>query len=423
MAAALIKGDTLAVGRDQGGHQDQGPGAAAHAHDRHLSDAADPLDVPIALGRGDARTPIPTDRPEADGTLDLGRHDLGRGHGRVGDPALPTGIGLDLRPGRSRRGRRATCWPTWCVGRSAPWTSARTLGGDGREPCATPAVPGWSSMAISAVDTALWDLEARLLGLPLHRLLGARPRRRSRSTAAAASPPYARGPAARAARAAGSTQGIPRVKIKIGESWGSRRERDLERVRLVRQTVGPDVEVFVDANGGYDAEQAVRVGRRLDDLGRHLVRGAGQLRRPRRAATGARGRDAGRRRRASTATASPTSRTCCAAETVDCVQVDVTRCGGYTEWLPHRRARRGARPRGVGALRARTARAGGHGDAEPAAPGVVPRPRPHRGAVPRRLPDSPGRRDRSARLAGTRPGRPDPRPRGVPRRLTAMSPG
>ncbi len=35
--------------------------------------------------------------------------------------------------------------------------------------------------------------------------------------------------------------------------------RDLERVPLARQTVGPDVEVFVDANGGYDAQQAVRV--------------------------------------------------------------------------------------------------------------------------------------------------------------------
>ncbi|GAB2331623.1 hypothetical protein STREPTOSP366_67720 [Streptomyces variabilis] len=49
--------------------------------------------------------------------------------------------------------------------------------------------PGIAAGAISAVDTALWDLKARLLGLPLVRLLGsARPVPRSRCTAAAASP-------------------------------------------------------------------------------------------------------------------------------------------------------------------------------------------------------------------------------------------
>src|ERR671929_221991 len=44
--------------------------------------------------------------------------------------------------------------------------------------------------------------------------------------------------------------GIPRVKIKIGESWGTREDRDLARVRIARETIGDDVELFVDANGG-----------------------------------------------------------------------------------------------------------------------------------------------------------------------------
>src|SRR3954447_970259 len=62
-------------------------------------------------------------------------------------------------------------------------------------------------------------------------------------------------------------EGIPRVKIKVGESWGTRTDRDLARTRLARQTVGDAVELFVDANGGYTVGQAVRMGRAYDDLG------------------------------------------------------------------------------------------------------------------------------------------------------------
>jgi L-alanine-DL-glutamate epimerase-like enolase superfamily enzyme len=127
-------------------------------------------------------------------------------------------------------------------------------------------------------------------------------------------------------------QGIPRVKIKIGESWGTCEPRDLERVALARQTIGADVELYVDANGGYDHSQAVRVGSRLDEQGvtwfeepvssdDHVG-----LRRVREAVT-------------ADVTAGEYGDSLAyfthllAADTVDCVQVDVTRCGGYTEWL------------------------------------------------------------------------------------------
>ena len=73
----------------------------------------------------------------------------------------------------------------------------------------------------------------------------------SRSTAAAGSP------ATTSARPASSCAGwvekdrIPRVKIKIGEYWGSNERRDLARVALAREVIGPDAELYVDANGGY----------------------------------------------------------------------------------------------------------------------------------------------------------------------------
>jgi L-alanine-DL-glutamate epimerase-like enolase superfamily enzyme len=188
---------------------------------------------------------------------------------------------------------------------------------------------GLVAMAVSAVDTALWDLSARLLGLPLHRLLG---------TVRDDVPVYGSGgfttdteDQLRAQLAGWVDEGIPRVKIKIGESWGSAVPRDIERVRLARRVVGPDTELFVDANGGYDAQQAVRVGRLLDDLGVTWFE----------APVSSEYLHGLRRVRDSTVadvTAGEYGDSLSsfghllAAEAVDCVQVDVTRCGGYTEW-------------------------------------------------------------------------------------------
>ena len=126
--------------------------------------------------------------------------------------------------------------------------------------------PGIAAMAISAVDIALWDLKARLLGVSLPGLLG-----RARDTF----PVYGSGgftsyPDERTReQLSGWVEGqrIPRVKIKIGESWGSEERRDLARVRLAREVIGPDAELYVDANGGYTTGQAVRVAAALDAYG------------------------------------------------------------------------------------------------------------------------------------------------------------
>ncbi|MDQ6724937.1 MAG: mandelate racemase, partial [Actinomycetota bacterium] len=127
-------------------------------------------------------------------------------------------------------------------------------------------------------------------------------------------------------------QGIPRVKMKVGTAWGSRPERDMDRAEVARDAIGPDAELFIDANGGYTQKQAVRLASRYSDLGvtwfeepvssddmagLHEIRGlvAPDV------AAGEYGYDLAYFQRM------------CAAGAVDVVQADVSRCAGITEWL------------------------------------------------------------------------------------------
>ena len=116
---------------------------------------------------------IPTDAPEADGTLDLGLDDDRRRRGRGGRRArarlhLRRRVDRRADPTTARRGGRAALDALAPRRAWAAMVSARS---------ATSAAPASASMAISAVDVALWDLKARLLELPLVR--AARRRRAS----------------------------------------------------------------------------------------------------------------------------------------------------------------------------------------------------------------------------------------------------
>ncbi len=117
--------------------------------------------------------------------------------------------------------------------------------------------PGIAAMAISAVDNSLWDLKARLLGLPLVLLLG-----RAREGA----PVYGSGGFTSYSRqqlqdqlGGWAAQGIPRVKMKVGRDP----DRDLERVHWAREAIGSHTKLFVDANGGYELTQALFMAERL----------------------------------------------------------------------------------------------------------------------------------------------------------------
>jgi L-alanine-DL-glutamate epimerase-like enolase superfamily enzyme len=265
---------------------------------------------------------FPTDAPEADGTLAWDRTTmvLVQAHGgsstglgyTYGDPATApviTDLLQDTVVGQ----------PVFDVP-AANEAMSRAVRNAGR--------PGLIAGAISAIDIALWDLKARVLGLPLADLLG-----RARMEV----PIYGSGGFTTyeqrrlAEQLEGwADQGLTRFKIKIGEGWGTRARRDLERTEQTRALVGDDAELYVDANGAYTRKQAVRVGRTLAGLGVSWfeepvssddLAGLAHVRDAVTAdvAAGEYGYDLPYFARMIPA--------------VDCLQADATRCGGITVWL------------------------------------------------------------------------------------------
>ena len=111
--------------------------------------------------------------------------------------------------------------------------------------------PGIASMAISALDNACWDLKAKLLQLPLVKLLGAV--RDSIDIYGSGGFTSYSDEQLRSQLSGWARQGIGRVKMKIGADPA----RDLDRVRVAREAIGSDVQLFVDANNAYTVKQAL----------------------------------------------------------------------------------------------------------------------------------------------------------------------
>jgi L-alanine-DL-glutamate epimerase-like enolase superfamily enzyme len=269
---------------------------------------------------------VPTDKPEADGTLDWDSTTLVTAEISAGGV---TGLGWTYAAAACRSVIEDVLAET-VIGQdvlSVPACHEAMV-----RACRNFGRPGVVSCAISAMDIALWDCKARLLGVSLADLFG-------RCTDGVDL--YGSGGFTTYDDATTTAQlehwvgecGFERVKIKIGESGGSQSKRDLARVDLARRIIGDEVELYVDANGAYTRKQAVRLGREMieragvtwfeepvssDDLvGLSHIRQQLQLD----VAAGEYGYD-------ETYFARMIS-----AEAVDCLQLDVTRCGGYTSWL------------------------------------------------------------------------------------------
>jgi L-alanine-DL-glutamate epimerase-like enolase superfamily enzyme len=265
---------------------------------------------------------LPTDQPESDGTAEWdattmvlvearagGKTGLGYTYGDVSSGKVIESVLRDVVTGRDAMAAGAA-WEA--MGRAC-----RNLGR-----------PGVASMAIAAVDNALWDLKARLLDLPLATLL---------DPVRSAVPVYGSGGFTsytdeRLAEQLGgwAAMGIPRVKMKVGREP----ERDPERVRVARAAIGPDTELYVDANGALSRKGALAFADRAaehgvswfeepvssDDLeGLSLVRDRAPA-----------GMDIAA---GEYGYMLPYFEAMLAAGAVDCLQADVTRCEGITGFL------------------------------------------------------------------------------------------
>jgi L-alanine-DL-glutamate epimerase-like enolase superfamily enzyme len=198
---------------------------------------------------------VPTDRPEADGTFEWSATTVvlveARAQGLSGlgftyaSPAAAVVVHDSLEP--ALRDRPLEDVP----GRWLDMVGAVRNVGRG----------GIAATAISAVDVALWDLKARLLGVALVDLL---PRHRDEV------PIYGSGGFCNYSSEQLRDQvrewvgaGFRSMKIKVGRD----KRRDPDRVELVRQVAGPEVELMVDGNGAYAPQEALEWARRFRELG------------------------------------------------------------------------------------------------------------------------------------------------------------
>ncbi len=279
-------------------------------------------ELAIAAVRARAYT-VPTDAPEADGTASWDKTTIvvawaeaggtqGVGYtyaspavaGIIADTLAGVILGIDaMDPPKA-----------WHAMRRA----VRNLGREGL--CAT---------AVSAVDTALWDLKAKLLGLPLAALLG---RMRDEVEIYGSGGFTSYDDAQLTAQLSGWVErdGCRAVKMKIG----THPERDPARVAVAKEAIG-DAALFVDANGAYAVKQAIALARGFaagqdvrwfeepvssDDLD-GLRRVRDHVPAPMEVAAGEYGYEPGYFRRM------------LAGGAVDVLQADATRCGGVTGFL------------------------------------------------------------------------------------------
>jgi L-alanine-DL-glutamate epimerase-like enolase superfamily enzyme len=266
---------------------------------------------------------VPTDEPESDGTFEWDSTTIVVVEAHAGDAV---GLGYTYGDVSVARFVESTLRPV-VEGRDvadlgALWLHmGAAIRNAGR--------PGVGMMAVSAVDTALWDLKARVRGVPLVDLLNPA----HDAVAIYGSGGYTSYSLERIAEQLGGwvADGIPRVKMKTSRDPG----RDPARLDAARKAIGDDAELFVDANGALSPKAALEWAYRFHDGwnvrwfeepvssadfdGLRLVRerGPGGLD----IAAGEYGFVLADFRNLITAGA------------VDCLQADVTRCGGITGLL------------------------------------------------------------------------------------------
>lgn len=124
---------------------------------------------------------------------------------------------------------------------------------------------GILTLALSAIDLALWDIKGKALNLPLWRMIGGCRER---------VPTYASGalmrtfPLEHLVKAAPRLveKGFRQMKTQLALPGDTSPEREVERIRRVRESIGPSIDLMCDINQRWRVDQAIDIGRRIEDV-------------------------------------------------------------------------------------------------------------------------------------------------------------
>jgi len=125
---------------------------------------------------------------------------------------------------------------------------------------------GIFSLALSAIDTALWDIKGKALEQPLWKLLGGHRDRVPTYASGALRRGLTDDQAAQAARTL-VEKGFTQMKTQMALPGNPTPADEIRRVRTVREAVGPDVTLMCDINQRWRPEQAIDIGSRVADVG------------------------------------------------------------------------------------------------------------------------------------------------------------
>lgn len=211
-------------------------------------------DVPKIREISVAAYTVPTDFPESDGTLAWNQTTIVLVNVCAGDKV---GIGYTYANVATAQLIKGTLLP---LVRGKDAMSVPDCWSEMRHAIRNLGRPGICSMAIAAIDSALWDLKAKLLNLSLVSLLGTV----QSSVELYGSGGFTSYSIEQLQKQLGGwvEQGIKAVKMKIGRDPN----QDVARVRAAREAIGPEAALYVDANGAYSRKQALSIAEKFTEF-------------------------------------------------------------------------------------------------------------------------------------------------------------
>jgi L-alanine-DL-glutamate epimerase-like enolase superfamily enzyme len=189
---------------------------------------------------------------------------------------------------------------------------------------------GIVELAISAIDIALWDIRGKAFGVPLAHLLGGV---RDRVPAYASGALVRTSPLDKLERAASALveKGYKQMKTQLAVD-GLSAAQEIERIRVLRNVIGPDIALMCDINQRWSVAEAISIGHRIEEFGLTWLEDP------------ARADDYQGLAKIADALAMPVCageylygiephRQTIAHHSVDIVMIDVLRAGGITQWM------------------------------------------------------------------------------------------